>query len=1770
MEVKRVEDVPAHSPSPAPPLPALAGLRGSGPVLSALLFNSIHRLQNNSLSGLKNVELLMLHSNDLQEIPSGVFRDMRNLQILKLSYNKLDELRSELTFSGLTSLLRLYLDNNQLRWIHPRVLLQLPRLRLLKLQGNKLLQLHPQALCTLSLLDTYCYSTVRHLDLSNNSLSTVSSELLQTAPLLETLALHHNPWSCDCRMSWLLSWTVAHPGVMKCPGSPQCPVCASPVSLQDQALLDQFSLPCSAPLITSPGQNSPLDLPDLPEILSSSSFHEPLGNLSLSLSDQQGFNVDVTCNVSRSDTLPDISSELSNFQSFPLRLALSFSLECHAERQSYEKLWRIMAYYSELAARLERGLMLSKAPTLAYRYRQAPETEGEYHTGVKASITASPQWLLQPAISIQLSRTRSNRKAVHLVLSTRLSAHSDLSTSRPWVLISTNRTVTGLSALAGSTTELPCPILSSGEHKVEWIFPDGSKMSTSSSNPNSKWKIVSTGLAKQNVELSDAGLYYCKASNGKDIDVLALQKPVAVSGIIGEPLTISCNASGSPLPFTSWLLPNGNLLRHGSALSGGITLEANGSLSLPRPSLRNTGHYRCILELKPRQTPPLKSAFPRRPQSAAGRSTKIRAPLLRSDEGSGNGEEEEDPIRNRRPFLNNQRRRVRPVNERRNRVGGRRRVTTNRQRIDPKKWADLLAKIREKAITGNDNLATEPTEKSESKANQEVESSGDDARLFEESPETAYPVNTVQTSTEIAKSSTVGEATVRLEESTTTFRQQITTSTTATSNSKTSTLISVQDAITTTEIVPKSEEKSQERVTNLRPSSPWNSRRRIGQRRRMFNRTRGRPLTSSRPLTDPNITISPTTTSSFNHRRVSSHLSATSSSIEATTHPQLHFGTTRSQVHLGTDGYKMTSSKYANRPSGKQNTDMEVSLLELPYPPKTTVSSLSAKITTSSSSPLGSQPSLARSSTRSASVADSGDTLLAVSLISQGTTNAAESTTARLIQANTLARTSPTDVFMNRVVTTSSTSTKSAFESSISESVSSMTPTSTTSTATMMNLVSTTTTSTTLTPVTTSSTSSSSISTSSTATNPTTTSTSTASWIKTASNVRTSAFYPSTTTSAPATTSSTSSYPAVTSSASSSPTTSTSTSSTTSAPLFTNKLFITNAKATTKVTTTAKVIPIKTSTTTVTTSFGTRERARVQSMDPRQRLVPGHQGRAEPTPTGGSRDWPTLFRIRRAAGRLPVPRSRPRISDPHIRSVTFPAESTAWLHCEAVGEPKPAVSWTKVSTGVVMTVSSRAHRFEVLPNGTLVIQKVQLQDRGTYICSAQSYMGRDRLLTTLDVWTRPPRMQQSSHRELTTHQGGDLSVPCHSDGVPAPLLSWVLPDRTVLSSSSPSTARLSMDPNGTLHLTSALLSDRGMYRCVASNSAGAASLPSASTCPPYLHPGAPQPSLRWKIPSGPYVRPSQFLHGNLFVLPNGTLHIRSVSSKDTGSYECTASNAVGSEKRIVRVELSGNQATGNGIVIEQTGFSSADRKEKTQTNSDLENSLNFTERAAPVPIETPRTVVQTISPESSTKINLTPSPKYFAGGASNKLSVEKGKKIEGYDGISGKIPPVSEFSKAQIVSTSPSISTVQSGDHMELQCHVTGHPPPTVIWRTPSRKLVDMHFSFDRRLQVRSDGTLTVASVTERDSGDYLCIARNKVSDDYRLVRVTVVPKRGQPSPHLDLQPAPQPAHHPDSQLTPKLSLHSDHQSTHNRLQTCPPACLTTSPTTCSTTSPTH
>lgn len=744
---------------------------------------------------------------------------------------------------------------------------------------------------------------------------------------------------------------------MKCPGGPQCPVCASPNSLKSQALLEQTELTCILPVIPSLGRKMLLEA-EISEIHSTESLKEPLGSAFLELSDHQGNNVDLRCNITQSPEIQDNTPpEFSIATPAPLPLAVSLTLDCPVHGQGYEKLWRILAYYSETAVRLEREIMLSKAPSLAYRYRQAAETDGYYHSGVRATVKARPQWLLQPAISIQLNRAHSNGHKVQLLYSTRVLARLDLTSSstpspfsQPWVLISTNNTSTAFAAAAGHTVELLCPLLSSGNHKVHWILPDGSQHVPTYKSSDSRLQISTSSLVLHKVQLSDAGIYYCVARTGRDVDVLPLRLTVeessvpsseeptglSVTSVVAEPVILSCKASGSPEPRTSWLLPDGNIVRQGVAAPGGVTLYPNGSLLLPNPSRRDAGYYRCIavnqygsdalstqLKLNSKRPPLLKIPILRGPQSAAGRSTKIRAPLLHEvGEGSGDEAEEDQslsgkirqprppkPFPNRRYPAGNPQRRgpirgpmrrgpLSSTDQRRNHLQNRFRGTTNKQRIDPQKWADLLAKIRQKTEhTGNNqtNRAEKPKEATgnNGKGHNDTESDGgaeavmesetegssvDVSDLQEEGLQPIYPIFTEtkthsEENTDAGTDSEIKNGVVTstalptdIENSRETHIQaeNVGLQTAIVRNPDTSQTISGTNTIIH-KIVEGGERKSDPTigphknrqrllpniVPNSRPQSPWNSRRRIGQRRRMMHRPGLRPQTP--PLLRPHV-----------------------------------------------------------------------------------------------------------------------------------------------------------------------------------------------------------------------------------------------------------------------------------------------------------------------------------------------------------------------------------------------------------------------------------------------------------------------------------------------------------------------------------------------------------------------------------------------------------------------------------------------------------------------------------------------------------------------------------------------------------------------------------------------------------------------------------------------------------------------------------------------------------------------------------------------------
>ncbi|NXS41569.1 DSCL1 protein, partial [Balaeniceps rex] len=95
-------------------------------------------------------------------------------------------------------------------------------------------------------------------------------------------------------------------------------------------------------------------------------------------------------------------------------------------------------------------------------------------------------------------------------------------------------------------------------------------------------------------------------------------------------------------------------------------------------------------------------------------------------------------------------------------------------------------------------------------------------------------------------------------------------------------------------------------------------------------------------------------------------------------------------------------------------------------------------------------------------------------------------------------------------------------------------------------------------------------------------------------------------------------------------------------------------------------------------------------------------------------------------------------------TVTTPWMKDVRLPCNSVGEPVPAIKWTKDSEDSAIPVTVDGHRL-IQANGTLVLPSVKAEDSGYYTCTATNTWGFDTIIVNLLVQVPPdqPRLTVS-------------------------------------------------------------------------------------------------------------------------------------------------------------------------------------------------------------------------------------------------------------------------------------------------------------------------------------------------------------------------------------------------------------------------------------------
>ncbi|XP_072307480.1 matrix-remodeling-associated protein 5 [Eucyclogobius newberryi] len=1915
-------------------------------------FNSISRLSEKSFSGLTKLELLLIHGNDLNSLPDGAFKDLSALQMLKLSYNKLLEVNRH-TFLGLWLLARLHLDHNSLESLDPDTFHGLTHLRFLQLEGNRIKQIHPSTFTTFTIVDSFHLSTLKHLYLSNNSLSVIPKEMLETMPQLENLFLNGNPLVCDCNMKWIHKWVQHFPDVLKCkndrasPGGQLCPICTSPRNLHKKSLQAVDNMICSLPIINAKDQHSKLEETDH-EFTFEDNFKQPFGNISLGLSDEHGNNVELECSIDKPRDVSKISFVQTDNAKMLSNITLSLDLDCGVDRETYERLWRLIAYYTSVPAHLKREIMLTKEPYPTYLYKQYSDKDALYYTGVKANIMVQPSWLMQSYIDLQLNRQGSTGKKVKLSLTSQLSQNLETEMirrqARTWVMIEETNPK-HKTAILGKTFDLQCNVQSSGEPVLTWILPDGTKLVAPSEHFDQRLSISADGkLEIKKAEHKDAGNYYCIAKVDQDIakwlfyvSIQDLSNPqpeedqatTPFEPFAGTSLNLNCNAFGSPDPEINWIIPNGNIVSFKSNTSR-VFVYSNGTLHMPQSLPTDNGFYKCvalnqygvdtksakvIVKKRTGTVRPLRR-LPLRPQSASGVSTKIKVQIKELEEGSGNIEDVIDskpigkivPIRNgmhpsRTPWRRPPIMLRKPIVQ----FESHRRMNMAKPKINPERWADILSKIRIKngqfVTTSSPIMATTPkptmqfralttleqekttfqqytTQGLTTLAHGTMEGSSDRVTLHQKSSleltttpifeqENAYSLHTTTlkplTSQNVLNLPPTTSSDVFFLPQTTSAPLQVVTVWQESLNTpsksityfhhedsavkgtkavdpkrskvkgnrssrisrlnkkvKTEQTVSTVDPIASSkedEIKLINEKKSQQKpkdvgllqfeaIIDLVPPKTvqiWNkqssmsqpnSERGSGNRKKKPNRRKNKQNKKiknnalgdesinqvSAVPTELNIDVLPTletivpfekeSTSNIRNHKASTESPSDTKFVEnnlvhaftPTAFPETRLDTIQSQSQQKFTSQPLPHVKPLSQTPLK-NSIADSSSEELRHANRKLIQSRQRFTTPKGPKHLvnGTGEQLESRSSSLASLAehkveeiyhfqDTSSLMVTtghnfevqavtkqpeIFYITSSQNNKPDNveniafTTTLPITASTfasskIAATEPNlkqstkqphnhseYVIYSKIIPTEITppltyTTKQATNISKRLNIfnedqhtkneqvilfqnASKQPTSIPAIANGHQNQPSPTNSVSLqiadtkTLVAPSSQPPPSISATLKIAKTTPQSSFLNVTMKQAPTIRVSPkvkdedqenkkknlFPPSIsitkTTKIPSilnyTTRDVSNIALSGKDAKQAQHFDAKSKKSSHIPVQNSTLSPSLARKTTHqathniISTTldqsnqAKLLKTFATPSTDATQPPTQPTALydgvTQSSNHRKNqfissnpTIPSINLRTTPAPTLTpflAELW-TESSQASTTSKLPAlatyPKGKPRITKGNFQIMSVKAETDAILPCVANGEPKPFLSWTKVSTGTSIPENTKLQRFEVHKNGTLIIRNIQPVDGGEYLCTVQNQYGSDQMLTNLVVLSQHPKILQPRHRDISVNLGSNIDLDCQVEGHPKPRVTWVLPNHAQIGSAPFGLAshRVSILQNGTLRISHAGFSDRGIYKCVGSSTAGADTVSIrlyVSSLPPvfqqmtienitatengivYLQctaSGLPQPTIRWTTPDNIQLTSSQYLNGrNIMVFPNGTLIMQSLTQGHAGKYECFASNMMGTSKRTVNL-------------------------------------------------------------------------------------VVKSKML---------------MAKASITMSSPKLTQVIYGGKLKLDCVAEGDPQPRVIWRTPSKKLVDAQYSFDPRIQVHPNGSLTVYLVTDKDGGDYLCVARNKMGDDYIALGVQILTK---------------------------------------------------------------
>ncbi|XP_028442537.1 hemicentin-1 isoform X3 [Perca flavescens] len=470
----------------------------------------------------------------------------------------------------------------------------------------------------------------------------------------------------------------------------------------------------------------------------------------------------------------------------------------------------------------------------------------------------------------------------------------------------------------------------------------------------------------------------------------------------------------------------------------------------------------------------------------------------------------------------------------------------------------------------------------------------------------------------------------------------------------------------------------------------------------------------------------------------------------------------------------------------------------------------------------------------------------------------------------------------------------------------------------------------------------------------------------------------------------------------------------------------------------------------------------------------------------------------------------PSIDGPAEGSVVETISNPVTFACDATGIPPPSLTWLKNGRPIENSESLEMHIFS--GGSKLQIARSQLSDSGTYTCVASNVEGKARKSYHLTIQVPPSISGSELPSEMGVLLNETIQLVCRARGTPTPTIQW-LKDGEVINNTKIEVLRISPD-GSTLTVTGAHTTDSGKYTCVATNTAGEedrifnlnvyvppvidgnsetvkhlTTVLDSSVNIECVAAGSPPPQLNWLRNGLPLPVSSQ-----IRLLSAGqVLRITRTQVSDSGTYTCVASNRAGVDNRHYYLH-----------VHVPPGLDGAGSTEDvTVVRGNLASLLCIAD-GTPMPTVSWLKEGVTLIPDPHLKLlNLNTTVQIFQAqvndtGRYTCVANNTAGQASRHFNLKVLDPPRIKASGV------PAEVSVVVNNVLELHCEASGIPTPSLTWLKDGRPLPQT----DSLRLLRGGEVLRVASAQLEDTGRYSCLAHSPAGDDDKefLVRVHVPP----------------------------------------------------------------